>query len=145
MKKCLFILLMLICNGLHSQQTNAFKVITYNIWNGFDFGKDQERRLALTSWVNHQTPDVVALQELCNYSDEKLRQDAQSWGHSYYVLLKTTGYSVGITSKYPIELKEKILAGLHHGALHCTIRGIEFLVVHLHPGSIQFRQKKLKY
>ncbi len=142
LKKCLFILILFISTNLYSQQSNTLKIITYNIWNGYDFGKDQERRLALTSWVNKQTPDVVALQELCNYSDEKLRQDAEKWGHPYYLLLKTTGYSVGITSKYPIELKEKILEGLHHGALQCSINGIDFLVVHLHPGSFQFRQKE---
>jgi exodeoxyribonuclease III len=141
-RKTLFIITFLVSTNLYSQQINSLKIITYNIWNGYDFGKDQERRLALTNWVNKQTPDVVALQELCNYTDDKLRQDAEKWGHSYYLLLKTTGYSVGITSKYPIELKEKILGGLHHGALHCSIMGIDFLVVHLHPGSIQFRQQE---
>jgi hypothetical protein len=34
-------------------------VITYNIWNGFDWGKDDERRIALGSWLAAQNPDVA--------------------------------------------------------------------------------------
>lgn len=55
-----------------------FKVITYNIWNGFDWGKDTVRRANLQLWMQNQMPDVVALQELCNYTPEKLDEDAKS-------------------------------------------------------------------
>ncbi|GAB3650769.1 hypothetical protein GCM10028791_18440 [Echinicola sediminis] len=126
------------------QSTDDFKVITYNIWNGFDWGKDTLRRKDLQEWVGSQKPDVVALQELCAYTDEKLQEDAAAWGHPYSVLLKTTGYSVGLTSKHPIELKEKMLGNLHHGALHVQTKGIDFLVVHLHPGSIERRREEVK-
>ncbi|MBD0831624.1 sialate O-acetylesterase [Aestuariibaculum sediminum] len=121
------------------------KVLTYNIWNGFDWSKDNIRRAKLQHWVNLKQPEVVALQELlCNYTPEKLKEDAKSWGHAYSVLLKTTGYSVGLTSRYPIRLKEKILEGMHHGALHCSILDIDFIVVHLHPGSINKRREESK-
>ena len=120
-------------------RSDTLKVITYNIWNGFDWGKDTVRRKKLQQWMKKQHPSVVALQELCGYTSEKLEEDAKSWGHHYAVLLKTTGYSVGLTSEFPIHLKEKILEGMHHGALHCQTAGIDFLVVHLHPGSIKRR------
>jgi endonuclease/exonuclease/phosphatase family metal-dependent hydrolase len=71
-----------------------------------------------------------------------LAEDAKVWGHDYSVLLKTTGYSVGLTSKYPIEVVEKIMEGMHHGALHCKTNGIDVLVVHLHPGSIERRREE---
>lgn len=119
-----------------------FKVITYNIWNGFDWGKDSTRRLKYQEWVTGQVPDFVALQELCQYTPAKLQEDAKVWGHPYSVLLKTTGYSVGFTSRYPIEVKEKIMEGMHHGALHCVSNGIDFLVVHLHPGSYGRRREE---
>ena len=121
-----------------------FKIITYNIWNGFDFGKDESRREELVNWVKEQNPAIIGLQELCNYSPEKLKEDAKNWGHEYSVLLKTTGYSVGLASKYPIEIKEKILEGMHHGALHCITGGIDVFVVHFSPSSFQKRSEEAK-
>lgn len=126
--------------GFAQDKASDFKVITYNIWNGFDFGKDEARRARLQQWMAAQKPNVVALQELCNYTPEKLKADAASWGHPYSVLMKTTGYSVGITSDRPVELVEKITEGMSHGALHCQTNGIDFLVVHLHPGSYAKRR-----
>jgi len=133
--------------AIHSEvppETEPLKVITYNIWNGFDWGKDTLRRAKLQQWMKEQKPSVVALQELCGYTPEKLKEDAKSWGHNYSVLLKTTGYSVGLTSEFPIQVKEKIREGMHHGALHCKSAGIDFLVVHLHPGSIKRRMEEAK-
>jgi exodeoxyribonuclease III len=71
-----------------------------------------------------------------------LEEDAKAWGHNYSVLLKTSGYSVGLTSEFPIQAKEKIRDGMHHGALHCQTAKIDFLVVHLHPGSIKIRREE---
>lgn len=137
------IVLVAVCNFASAQtNTETLKIISYNIWNGFDWGKDAQRRIDLQQWVESQKSDVVALQELCGYTPEKLKEDASKWGHEYSILLKTEGYSVGFTSRFPIELKEKMLEGLHHGALHCKINGIDFLVVHLHPGSIKRRREE---
>ncbi len=58
--------------------------------------------------MKQQNPNIVGLQELCKYSPEKLKEDAKNWGHNYSVLLKESSYSVGITSKFPVEIKEKI-------------------------------------
>ena len=121
-----------------------FKIITYNIWNGYDFGKDEKRRAELVNWMKEQNPAIIGLQELCNYSPEKLKEDAKNWGHEYSVLLKSTGYSVGLTSKYPIEIKEKIFEGMHHGALHCITGGIDVFVIHFSPSSFQKRREEAK-
>ncbi|MFK5974311.1 MAG: endonuclease/exonuclease/phosphatase family protein [Flavobacteriaceae bacterium] len=147
MKQFLKILMaiLLFSNFSYAQkQSNKLKVITYNIWNGFDWGKDNVRQEKLISWIKSQQPDVVALQELCGYTEEKLKNHASKWGHEYTVLLKTTGYPVGITSNKPILLKEKIFDGLHHGALHCKTSGIDFMVIHLHPGSYMKRRKEAR-
>ncbi|MDR9365055.1 MAG: sialate O-acetylesterase [Balneolaceae bacterium] len=125
-----------------SADVDDLKVITYNIWNGFDWGKDEERRQRVQEWMRSQNPSITALQELNNYTPAKLKEDAESWGHPYSVLLKTTGYSVGLTSAYPIQVKEKIREGMHHGALHLKTAGIDLLVVHLHPGSIKRRREE---
>ncbi len=126
------------------EQAKPLKVITYNIWNGFDWGKDTVRMQDLAQWLNDQNPDVVALQELCGYTPERLQREASLWGHEHVVLLKESGYSVGLTSKDPIIVKEIIREGMHHGALHAESFGIDFLVIHLHPGDNKFREKEVE-
>lgn len=126
------------------QNSEKLRIITYNIWNGFDWGKDQDRRDRLIAWMKLQEPDVVVLQELCGYNQEKLLEDAKAWGHPYAVILKTDGYPVGLTSNNPIELKEKIFEGMHHGALHCKSHGIDFMVIHFSPSSYLKRREEAK-
>jgi len=127
-----------------AQEKKSIKVISYNIWNGFDWGKDIDRKTEFIDWVNTQNPDVFALQELCGYTQEQLLEDAKKWGHSYAEILKTSGYPVGITSKEPIEVKEKILEDMHHGALHCKVYGIDIFVIHFSPFSHQKRRQEAR-
>ena len=126
------------------ESQSTIKVITYNVWNGFEWGKDTVRKDKLISWVKSQHPDVLALQELNGYTQEKLLADAKKWGHNYAEILKTSGYPVGITSNKPIEVKERILKNMHHGALHCRIACIDFFVIHLSPHSYQKRNEESK-
>jgi len=139
---CIWVLLLIIPLAGSAQDKDSVRIISYNIWNGFDWGMDTLRAVRFQEWMKNLDSDVAALQELCAYTPEKLLQESGKWGHPYAVLLKTEGYSVGLTSRYPIEVKEKLLKGMHHGALHCKIRGIDFLIVHLHPGSIEKRREE---
>jgi len=123
---------------------DSLRIISYNIWNGFDWGKDLDRLADFQHWMAAQDCDVAALQELCGYTPERLEEEATEWRHSNTLLLKESGYSVGLSSKQPIELVERIRKGLHHGALHCRTMGLDFLVVHLHPGSIERRREEAK-
>jgi len=144
MLKALFVVLLIgvSCNNSYAQEDNV-KVITYNIWNGYDWGKDQDRRDRNNQWIADQKPSIVALQELCKYTNTKLKEDAKVWGHEYSVLLKTSGYSVGLTSNEPIELKEKIMKGMHHGALHCRTKNIDVFVIHFSPSSYLKRREEV--
>ena len=127
--------------GLRKEQSHI-KVMTYNIWNGFDWGKDTTRKIQWIKWIQDQNPDVLALQELCGYTEAQLLQDAEQWGHRYVALLKTEGYPVGLTSRNPIVIKERVIDGLWHGMLHCETYGIDFFVVHLSPAECEFRFKE---
>ncbi|MEN8122236.1 MAG: endonuclease/exonuclease/phosphatase family protein [Bacteroidota bacterium] len=122
-------------------QTNL-KIMTYNIWNGFDWGKDTLRKANWIEWIKEKNPDVLALQELCGYNEKKLKTDAAKWGHPYVKILKSKGYPVGLTSKKPIILKERVLKQLWHGMLHCETYGMDFFVVHLSPADCNFRLKE---
>ncbi|PZX49866.1 endonuclease/exonuclease/phosphatase family protein [Algoriphagus chordae] len=124
------------------EKVKPLKVMTYNIWNGFDWGKDTTRHESLIQWLKGQNPDVLALQELCGYTEEKLRQDAAKWGHPYVQILKEKGYPTALTSKEPIELIEKNVDNFWHGLLHVKTFGIDFFVVHLSPSDSDTRLRE---
>ncbi|MEM7655583.1 MAG: endonuclease/exonuclease/phosphatase family protein [Bacteroidota bacterium] len=117
----------------------SLRVLTYNIWNGFDWGKDSSRHQACVQWIADQEADVVALQELCGYDSIQLQADAAEWGHPYVALLKTEGYPVGLTSRQPIKVIRRQLDGMWHGMLHAQSYGLDFYVVHLSPADVDFR------
>lgn len=112
----------------------GLKVITHNVLYGFT-RRTEPRYSEWRRWMAAQNPDIVSLQELNGYTGEKLAQDAKAWGHGYCVLLKTTGFPTGITSRYPITDVKRIMDGMHHGLLRCRIRGIWFYVIHMHPSD----------
>ncbi|WP_235293512.1 endonuclease/exonuclease/phosphatase family protein [Portibacter lacus] len=140
----LLILVSAITLNASPADSTKLKVLTYNIWNGFDWGKDSVRRESCVNWIKEQNADVVSLQELCGYTDEMLKEDAAKWGHQYSVLLKTSGYPTGITSNKPITLKAKVIKPFWHGLLHCETYGIDFFVVHFSPADSDFRLKETK-
>lgn len=135
----LLILFHFLFTGNELAAKEKLTVLTYNIWNGYDFGKDTIRRQQLLNWLSGEEADIIAWQELCNYTDDKLREDATRLGHPYSILLKSTGYSVGVSSRYPIVLRERIMDGMHHGSLHVQIKGVEIFIVHLAPHSFKFK------
>ena len=83
--KVLFIVPILLFSffGKLPAQHQNLKVISYNIWNGFDWGKDSEREEAMVGWLKAQDADVIGFQELNAFTPEKLAQLALQWGHPY--------------------------------------------------------------
>jgi endonuclease/exonuclease/phosphatase family metal-dependent hydrolase len=128
----------------YNSRNQTLKVMSYNIWNGFDWGKDSLRKAKCIQWIKNKKPDVLALQELCGYDEEMLKDDASKWGHQYTVLLKTEGYPTALTSNRPITLKEKNIDSFWHGLLQCQTYGINFYVVHLSPADCAFRLREAK-
>lgn len=112
--------------------------------DGYERGQDQERKIKTAEFIRTQKPDVVAFQELVGFTADSLADFAQSFGHSYSILLKENGYPVGITSTKPITLKAKMLGNLWHGMLHATTHGIDFFVVHLSPHDAEIRQREAR-
>ena len=118
------------------------RVMSYNIFNGFDWGKDTDRINRFVDYIEEQDPEVLALQELCGFTPETLQTLAEKYGHPYTVLHKEGGYSVGITSKKPIKLVKKLTEGYGHGLLHVETYNHTFLVTHLNPSSDKIRLKE---
>jgi len=120
---------------------STFRLITYNVWYGFT--QKPERKELWLQWMKEQKPDVVSLQELNEYTADKLAKDASHWGHPYAVLLKEEGFPTGITSRYPIEDIQRYLEGFHHGLIRVSINGIYFYVIHLHPSNWEARGREV--
>lgn len=132
-------------NGtLFGQANQTLTVMSYNILDGYERGQDQERKIKTAEFIRTQKPDVVAFQELVGFTADSLADFAQSFGHSYSILLKENGYPVGLTSTQPIALKAKILGNLWHGMLHASTHGIDFFVVHLSPHDVEIRQREAR-
>ena len=118
------------------------RIMSYNIFNGFNWGKDQERKERFVDWIKIQDPEILALQELCGFTQESLSALAKEWGHPYAVILKENGYPVGVTSRKPILLKKKLLENCGHGLLHVKTYNYDILVTHLNPGDTRQRNKE---
>ena len=136
------IVIMGFSHTITKESDTKINVMTYNIWNGFDWGNDTVRKKDCIRWIQSKNPDVLALQELCGYDEEKLKADATKWGHNYVKILKTEGYPVGLTSREPIITKKRVIDELWHGLLHCETYGIDFFVVHLSPADCDYRLKE---
>lgn len=140
------VLLICSCAGGEEKQDSSsdtdttLRLITHNVWYGFT--RVPDRKEQWLAWMRNRHPDVVALQELNDYTPEKLAEDAKQWGHSHSVLLKTEGFPTGITSRYPITDVRRTMEGFHHGLLRVQINGIYFYVIHLHPGDWETRYRE---
>lgn len=134
------------CNSEKKEQNQSssnLRIISYNVWYGFT--KVPERKESWIAWIKGQQPDIVSLQELNEYTHEKLADDALSYGHGYSVLLKEEGFATGITSRFPIEDVQRVTEGFHHGLLRVRIEGIYFYVIHLHPSNWETRMSEINH
>ncbi len=120
---------------------DTLRLITYNVWYGFT--RLPERKTEWLEWMKQQQPDIVALQELNEYTPEQLEEDALTWGHSHTALLKTEGFPTGVTSRFPIEDVQRTQEGFHHGLMRVKIKGIYFYIIHLHPSNWEVRIKEV--
>jgi len=116
-----------------SGSKTRLRVLAYNVFVGFK--NDDKRHEHAVAWIAAQKPDVVALQELNGYTEEKLKEDARAWGHPYVQLCQVkSGFHLGLTSRKPIENVQLIAKkGLWHGIIHGQTHGIDFFVLHLAP------------
>lgn len=120
------------------------RIISYNVFNGFNWKKDKDRQERFVEWIREQDPEILALQELCGFTQQSLQELAKYWGHPYAIILKEDGYPVGITSKKPINLKAKHLENFGHGLLHVEVYGYDLLITHLNPEDTNKRRKEVE-
>jgi exodeoxyribonuclease III len=128
-----FLAIIFLYSSFKIQERKRLSIIEYNVWDGFDSNADRAK--TFVQWARKQNADVIAFEELNNFTQASFEQLAKSWGHPYAVIAKESGYPVGISSRYPITNVYKLIAGMHHGCLYAEVNGISFFVVHFSPFS----------
>ena len=63
-----------VSNG-QSSGKEKMRVISYNIWNGFE--KDASRRENFIKWVKGQQPDILAMTELVGFTEKDLGEPSK--------------------------------------------------------------------
>ncbi len=143
----LVVLPMVICLGKSDSSgaepmplnSDHFRVLTYNVFMGFR--NAEKRRENAIAWIAKQQPDVVALQELNDYTEETLQDMAKMWNHPYSQLCEVkSGFHLGLTSREPLENVHPVTKeGIWHGLIHAQTFGIDFFVLHLAPKPEEIR------
>lgn len=142
------------------KKVQTVRLMDYNIADGmwYDQYNNYDR---FAKWVRMQDPDVFAIcegathwneqkktvskEQMPRYLPDSLHLLAERWGHSYTVVGPyQDNYPVAFTSKYPIEVVQRIGEGLSHGALHVKINGINYVVLHLWPQRYSMGDKTRK-
>jgi exodeoxyribonuclease-3 len=143
MRKRVFLILSGLLISAVAVSAAPLKVMTYNVLVGFNKKKSLD---AGAAWIASQNTDVLALQELKGFNQERLEAAAQKWGHGYALIFERKGgFPQGLTSKTPIEKIEQIQPEDNpklRGTLHCRTAGIHFFVVHFDPRNCLNRRKE---
>jgi len=123
-------------------EKETYRIATFNIYVG---GKKVNN---LVTWLRNQNLDIISLNELNGWTKESLKQQAINWNHQYSAFLETnSGFHIGITSKYPIEVLKKQTEGFRHGILivRLILSSCKSLIVastHLTPSYASERREE---
>ncbi len=117
-----------------------YKVMTYNIWASFAYGKETETGIR---FLREHPADVLVVEELKYSPEDDCAAWAKSWGYDHIEVLRPE-VSVAVCSRYPIEVLEKRTEGMHHGYILCRIDGIYYLATHLSPFKWETRLAEAK-
>ncbi|GMH91329.1 hypothetical protein TL16_g12025 [Triparma laevis f. inornata] len=144
----LLLLLPLLAGLAHAKSNDNYErrgVLTYNILDGGWSDEGQGPRLVLANGtasgpfanyiLSNVSPynNVVAFQELLNWSEDDMKSVTEAFGYSeHYLCQNCDGYHVGFMSRSKIEVLKDISTG-GHGAIAARIDGIVYVTFHLTP------------
>lgn len=136
------ILIFLILTNSQIFAQDNFKILSYNVLYGFQ--NDSVIQNEFIQWVKEFDPDIVAYQEMNDFTQKSLENFAMQYGHPYAIMSKTEGFPVALSSKYPIVDVQKVLDNMWHAYLYANIKGIHVFVIHFSPFSYKKRQSEVK-
>jgi len=144
MKRCIGLVLGIVWLmgwlAVPAQARRPMKIISYNIWNGFE--GDSLRRARFVEWTRSQDADIVVLTELVGFKEKDLVTLGAVCGYPHTALLKEEGYPVGVCSKQPVEVVLRQVEGFWHGMMHVRTQGVDVIATHLSPFEWSYRLKE---
>lgn len=124
-------------------QHASLRVISYNILEGMKLDTTAGKS-HFVDWVKKIDPDILALQEVTNFTQASLEKLAEQYGHRYAILLiEGEKFPVAITSKYPILNVQKVSDNMDRGFITATINGFNIVSVHLTPFDYRKRAQEI--
>ena len=138
-----FVILLLSLNLLRGEVFAQEKIVvlTYNVLHGFQ--QKDELKEKFVKWVKGIHPDIVAFQELNNFTQASLEKFAQRYEHPYAVILQEGNTGIGLTSRYPITNVAKVLDGMNdHGFIYAKVRQYHLFVIYLTPTPKNFQKRQ---
>ncbi|TZF82235.1 endonuclease/exonuclease/phosphatase family protein [Pedobacter sp. BS3] len=127
---------------VYMNPVSTLSIFSYNTLEGFQNNAD--RKKAFAEWIKKYNPDIIFFQELNKFTENTLNTFAKTYGHNNSVLLKTTGYPTGITSKYAIENADRVTsAPFVHGYIYAKVKGINLFAIHLSPKTLDERKAEI--
>ena len=118
----------------------TFKVLSYNVYEGFSGSAVNIRNFK--QWIDTVKPDVIAIQELKNFTKVSLKVFAQDMGYSYSLMWHESGLRVALISRYPITDIKTVPSDLH--LIEAKVLDYHFFVIHLSPLTYQIRQDEMQ-
>lgn len=142
-KKSIVILFMLVFFvSISFSQSNVKKIISYNVLEGLQ--QDSLNQQKFVEWVLEMDADVIAFQEMNNFTQKSLENLAREYNHPYAIQSKLDGYPVAITSKFPIVNVQKVVDNMWHAYIYANIDNIHFFVIHFSPHSLTKRLEEVE-
>lgn len=124
-------------------QNKGLRLITYNILEGMKLDTSADKP-NFVNWLKQMDPDVLALQEVTNFTQASLEKLAQSYGHPYAVLLiEGEKYPVALTSKYPIVDVQKVSDNMDRGYIMARIQDVHVVCLHFTPFDYRKRAQEV--
>jgi exodeoxyribonuclease-3 len=121
---------------------NHIKILQYNVLEGFK--GDSLIQNQYIAWVKEINPAIIAYQEMNGFTQKKLENFAIRYGHDYSVLLKTDGYPVALSSKFPILNVQKVIDNMHHGYIYAHTANLHIFVIHFSPHQWTKRKAEVR-
>ncbi len=135
---CLVFFLFSVLLTKGQEVSGRLKLISYNVLHGFNSDTMLENKFI--QWAIRQDADVFAFQELNGFTQDRLEQLAQKYGHPYAVINTGVTHPIGLTSRYPIVLVQHVTTNMWHSYLYGNINGIHVFVTHLSPFEVKVRR-----
>jgi exodeoxyribonuclease-3 len=135
------------CSASHTTRVMSWNVLvgfTTYTQEGDPWPEGAKREAFAFEFLHEVKPDIIGWQELNGWTPSRLVESTTPLGLTYGVLLKERSYDLGLSSRWPIQVVERHLEGMHHGLLHAQTNGIHVFVVHLSPSRHAHRLREVE-